>query len=89
MITESGEHVWEDLPGDWTHVVHGDSVRSNSSVDYLLLVDAVEKLIREGGGSTCLDQRWIRGKAALIVSQLAFVHDVGPLGPYRTEGRKK
>ncbi len=58
---------------DWTRNRHGTA---NSSADYLLLVDAVERLIRSSAHSL------IAGRAGqvagLIVAQLAHVHGMRP-----------
>lgn len=62
-------------PTDWT-VKDG---RSNSSDEYEQLVDAVAALLREGSASGVLSHQWVATKAALIVAQLAHVHNVGPL----------
>lgn len=58
---------------DWTAK---DGV-SNSSEEYLRLVDIVERLIRED--AHVLINGNVRETARLIMSQLAHKHNVGPL----------
>jgi hypothetical protein len=45
-----------------------------------MLVDEVAKLIRSG--AHCLDERWVKQTARLIVAQLAHVHRLSPRDDY-------
>lgn len=58
---------------DWTR---GPDGRSNSSEEYLKAVAAVERMIRNSAFSLINGQ--VHDVARLIVSQLAFVHGLGP-----------
>lgn len=62
--------------GFWTQNAEG---RSNSSDLYLRLVKAVEDVLIDGGASVCLDRRWVRDKAVVIVCHLAYSHGMVPL----------
>jgi hypothetical protein len=59
---------------DWTRDAEG---RSNSSPEFLRVVDEVTRLIRDGAGRS-LDPQWARSTAGLIVAQLAHAQHYGP-----------
>jgi hypothetical protein len=76
-VTETAETA------DWT--VNPETGRSNSSERFNELVDEVARLLGSGASGYVLDRRWIAGKAALIMAQLAHVHHLVPAAPDEAE----
>ena len=65
-----------DREADWT--IDPETGRSNSSPLYRSLCAEVERLIRDGAAGSILRPEWVRGKAALVMAQLAHVHHLAP-----------
>lgn len=66
-----------EIERDWTC---DESGRSNSSPDYLRVVNEVDALLRQGAGWV-LRPAWTASTARLIVSNLAHIYGMAPRGP--------
>jgi len=76
-MNETAKTAEDLIADDWT--IDPETGRPNSAPLFRALVDEVERLIRDGAAGSVLRPEWVRGKAGLIMAQLAHVHHLAPL----------
>jgi hypothetical protein len=76
---EAEQEPQQGQAADWT--ADPETGRSNASPVFRGLVEDVDRLLRGGAGGMVLRESWTSGTAALIVAQLAHVHQLAPAGP--------